>query len=259
MHSGTRGTRSGTLVHVARHPGGRYVPSVQSGSFKMIKPSHVTLWRRCSCAALLLACAVAAAMAPLHAQDAAPRVGSSNPAVATDGATLIHGNYCGAGNRPGTPPIDALDLACMNHDACTPASGIPNCDCNARLRDEAAAVAQDPRQAPELRSLASLTAAAATVMICKPSMLNAAAPPAAVAPAPVAGAPVSIVPAAAAPASAEPATEAPAPVAPTQATITPLADAPASEAPVSAAPASAAPASAAPASAAPVSKSRSLP
>jgi hypothetical protein len=191
----------------------------------MIKPSHAILWRRCSCAALLLACAVVAAMAPLHAQEAAPRVGSSNPAVATDGATLIHGNYCGAGNRPGTPPIDALDLACMNHDACTPASGIATCDCNARLRDEAAAVAQDPRQAPELRSLASLTAAAAAVMICKPSILNAAAPPAAVtpapvAPAPVAAAPVSIVPAA---------VVAPGPA--TDVTVTPLSEAPASKSP----------------------------
>lgn len=225
----------------------------------MIKPSHVALWRRWSCATLLLACAVVAAMAPLHAQETAPRVGSRNPAVATDGATLIHGNYCGAGNRPGTPPIDALDLACMNHDACTPASGIPNCDCNARLRDEAAAVAQDDKQAPELRSLASLTAAAATVMICKPSMLKAAAPPAVVAPAPVAPAPVaaapmSISPVTEAPVSAEPVSEAPAAVAPAQITVTPLADAPASEAP-----ASAAAASADPASSAPVSKSRSLP
>lgn len=193
----------------------------------MIKPSHVALWLRCSSAALLLACAFVVAMTPLHAQEpaSAARAASNNPAVATDGATLIHGNYCGAGNRPGTPPIDALDLACMNHDACTPTGGIPTCDCNARLRDEAAAVARDPRQAPELQSLASLTAAAAAMMICKP-LISAAAPatPPAVDQAPVAAAPLSIVPVTVAPVSAAPAT------------VAPLADAPASAAPASRAP-----------------------
>lgn len=183
----------------------------------MIKPSHLALWRRYSSAVLLMSCTVVA-IAPLHAQEraAAGVAASNNPAVATDGATLIHGNYCGAGNRPGKSPIDALDLACMNHDACTPAGGIATCDCNERLRDEAAAVARDPRQASELKSLASLTAAAAAVMICNP-MINAAAPPApapatvapvtpastpvVVAPATVAGTPVLIVPDSVAPAS----------------------------------------------------------
>ncbi len=206
----------------------------------MIKPSPIAPWLRCCSAALLMSCAVLAT-ASLHAQERASgaRAAGNNPAVATDGATLIHGNYCGAGNRPGTPPIDALDLACMNHDACTPTSGIPTCDCNERLRDEAAAVARDPRQAPELQSLASLTAAAAAVMLCKP-MMNVAVPPAAapapvapaapapasalaVPPAPVAGAPVSIVPDSVAPVAAAPATDVSEPPVP----VAPVTDAPA--------------------------------
>jgi hypothetical protein len=211
----------------------------------MIKPLSIAPWLRCSCAALLMSCTVVAT-APLYAQErtSGARAARSNPAVATDGATLIHGNYCGAGNRPGKPPIDALDLACMNHDACTPASGIPNCDCNARLRDEAAAVAGDPRQAPELQSLAALTSAAAAVMICKP-MIDAAVPPVAapvpvardapaagapvaIAPAPVAGAPVSIVPDSVAPVAAAPVTD----VTETPLPVAPVTDAPAPALPV---------------------------
>lgn len=157
--------------------------------------------RRLSAALLIVGGAWA--VVPLHAQETVPAAAAArnNPAVATDGATLIHGNYCGAGNRPGKPPIDALDLACMNHDACTPTGGIPTCDCNARLRDEAAAVSQDPRQAPELRSLAALTSAAASAMVCKP-MLNAATTPAPVMPAPVTQAPAQ-APVAAAPVMTE--------------------------------------------------------
>lgn len=208
----------------------------------MIKPSHFALWRCCSCAALVLACATIVAMTPGHSQERATagEAARENPAVATDGATLIHGNYCGAGNRPGTPPIDALDLACMNHDACTPAGDIATCDCNVRLRDEAAAVAQDPRQAQELRSLASLTATAAAMMICKP-MINAAAPPAAVTPAPVTPAPVTAAhvraaPAPIAPGAVAPVSEAPASGTPAHVTGGPQADAPASAPPVSKAP-----------------------
>lgn len=29
-----------------------------------------------------------------------------------------YGNYCGAGNKPGSSPIDNLDTACMHHDKC---------------------------------------------------------------------------------------------------------------------------------------------
>jgi hypothetical protein len=84
------------------------------------------------------------------------------------GAGLIHGNYCGVGSRPGTRPVDALDAACMHHDACTRSGGLPTCSCNARLQQEADAVARNPAQPPDIQFLASLTAAAAALLICEP-------------------------------------------------------------------------------------------
>ncbi len=198
----------------------------------MTRPSQFALWLRYACAALLLASACGVAAVPGHAQDVvreAPAVVREAPAVVreapaaepvviapparvqiptprdpknmdptTNGLTLIHGNYCGVGQRPGGP-IDALDVACMHHDACTPTGRLPTCECNARLRDEAAAVARDPRQPVELQSMASMVAAAATVMLCKPLTSTASAPPPAAPPASIPAArepaePVSIVP-----------------------------------------------------------------
>ena len=64
------------------------------------------------------------------------------------GTFLIHGNYCGPGNRSPRPPIDALDVACMHHDICSPPRGqIATCACNDRLHAEAEAVSQDPTSA----------------------------------------------------------------------------------------------------------------
>ena len=83
------------------------------------------------------------------------------------GAYLFHGNYCGPGNRPGTRPVDALDAACMHHDACVPSEGLPNCACNARLQLEAAAVARNPVQPPDIQFLASVTAAGAALLLCQ--------------------------------------------------------------------------------------------
>jgi hypothetical protein len=238
----------------------------------MIKLLRVAVRLRRFC--MVSAWGIAVAIAPLHAQEPPVPSASNNPAVATNGATLIHGNYCGAGNRPGTPPIDALDLACMNHDACSPTGGIPNCDCNARLRDEAAAVAADPRQAPELRSLASLTAAAATMMICKPMLKAAtpavASPPVASAPvsaaapdvaAPVAAAPVAVAPATAPPVAVAPvdrASGASAPISIVPSTVAQAPESPAPPAQVSVAPATVAPTAGYPASAVPASASPSV-
>jgi hypothetical protein len=84
------------------------------------------------------------------------------------GAGLIHGNYCGVGSRPGMPPVDALDAACMHHDACTRAAGLSPCACNERLQREADAVARNPAQPPDVQFVASLTAAAAALLICEP-------------------------------------------------------------------------------------------
>ncbi|GJE25219.1 hypothetical protein LKMONMHP_0052 [Methylobacterium organophilum] len=62
----------------------------------------------------------------------------------SNGDLVFYGNYCGPGSKgPGLPPIDALDAACMHHDACSPAVGsgaLPSCGCNRRLYKEARAV-----------------------------------------------------------------------------------------------------------------------
>src|SRR6476659_9619354 len=86
---------------------------------------------------------------------------------------LIHGNYCGPGNNAPLPPIDALDAACARHDACTPDIGLPSKACNVRLEQEAAAVARDPRQPDDVRSLAGFVAsfAASAAFSTAPSVL----------------------------------------------------------------------------------------
>ncbi|WP_233025848.1 hypothetical protein [Rhodopseudomonas boonkerdii] len=200
----------------------------------MTRPTHFALWLRYACAALLVSVS-GAVVVPVHAQDvvreapvAAPvavtppaRVEIPTPRdpknldPTTNGLTLIHGNYCGVGQRPGGP-IDALDVACMHHDACTPTGRLPTCECNARLRDEAAAVARDPRQPTELQSLASVVATAATVMLCKPFTSTASAPPPAAPPSSIPATsdpaePVSVVPDAVSADTASPATDAPVP------------------------------------------------
>ena len=86
------------------------------------------------------------------------------------GALLIHGNFCGPGNRgPGYAPIDALDLACAHHDACwpDPALGLlPACACNRRLEVEAGLVARDPWSPVETRQTARFIADFATALPC---------------------------------------------------------------------------------------------
>ena len=83
------------------------------------------------------------------------------------GPLLIHGNYCGIGNRPGTPAVDLLDAACMRHDACTHTGNLPSCSCDNRLHDEAVAIAQDGRTPVEIKALAATMAASMVVLICK--------------------------------------------------------------------------------------------
>ena len=105
---------------------------------------------RLAIALFVLSCGVASAQGLLQGG-----LDPDDPLRIAPGALLIHGNYCGPGNNgPGHPPIDALDAACMRHDACTPDDGPPTCDCNARLAFEAHAISMSPRYAPELRSLA---------------------------------------------------------------------------------------------------------
>ncbi len=88
------------------------------------------------------------------------------------GAILIHGNFCGPGNRgPGHPPIDALDLACAHHDACSPrmdSGRLPRCSCHQRLHTEAGLVARDPRTPASVRETARFIADGALALPCDP-------------------------------------------------------------------------------------------
>ena len=83
------------------------------------------------------------------------------------GPLLIHGNYCGLGNRPGTKPTDALDAACMRHDACTVDGNIPKCGCDEALYRAATVIAADPQTPPDLKVTAGATATAMSLLICK--------------------------------------------------------------------------------------------
>ena len=52
-----------------------------------------------------------------------------------------------------------MDAACARHDACTPDLGLPTKACNLRLERDAEAIARDPSQPSDVRSLAGLVAA----------------------------------------------------------------------------------------------------
>ena len=110
--------------------------------------------------------ALAAAPLALAAFLAVPA--EAQPAAFGGPKILIHGNYCGPGNNAPLPPIDALDAACARHDACTPAGGLPSQACNLRLQRDAALVSRDPRQPDDLRALAGLVAASATLIPAEP-------------------------------------------------------------------------------------------
>ncbi|MDP4026439.1 hypothetical protein Q8W71_27845 [Methylobacterium sp. NEAU 140] len=75
---------------------------------------------------------------------------------------LVHGNYCGLGNNAPLLPIDALDAACARHDDCTPDNDLPTKACNLRLEREAAAIANDPRQPGDVRTMAGFVASFAS-------------------------------------------------------------------------------------------------
>ena len=105
--------------------------------------------------------------APEVEAPASPDLGGGLP----KGALVFHGNYCGPGSRgAGLPPVDALDRACMHHDACSPpvGQGLPSCACNDRLEREASLVAHTPRVRSDLRTAAEFVAVGAKVMACEP-------------------------------------------------------------------------------------------
>ncbi|MFD1279286.1 hypothetical protein [Methylobacterium goesingense] len=111
----------------------------------------------------------AAFIALLSSALTLPARAQEMPFVDTErGTFLIHGNYCGPGNRSPRPPIDALDVACMHHDMCSPPRGqIATCACNDRLHREAEAVSLDPNQPESLRDTAGLVADTATALPCR--------------------------------------------------------------------------------------------
>ena len=208
--------------------------------------NHAWQW----CAILLLCAASFTVMTGPRADDMDDRIAATQnmPDALKNGELVFHGNYCGTGNRAGSDPIDALDVACMRHDACTPTGKVQSCACNARLAKEAGAVARDSRQSAELRSLATLTATAATagMVLCLPGALVAdrapkptpvpprpiepvgvpAETPAAVAPPVAIAPPVAVSPAAAVAPSAAVEPSAPVPLAPPLELVTPVAQEP---------------------------------
>ncbi|WP_430911272.1 hypothetical protein [Methylobacterium sp. sgz302541] len=113
--------------------------------------------------------ALAAAFALVLAGTSSSASAQETPRIdIRHGALLIHGNFCGPGNRgPNHPPIDALDLACMHHDACTPPAGkLAHCSCNDRLHEEAGLVADDPATPAKVRQTAQFIADGALALPC---------------------------------------------------------------------------------------------
>ncbi|KQT46829.1 hypothetical protein ASG52_12240 [Methylobacterium sp. Leaf456] len=137
-------------------------------------PSLHPAIRRLSLAAVLVCAPLAASAQDIEAPDApeiempaTPKLGSNLP----KGALVFHGNYCGPGSRgAGLPPVDALDRACMHHDACSPPAGrgLPSCACNDQLEREASLVAHTPRLREDLRTTAEFVAVGAKVLACEP-------------------------------------------------------------------------------------------
>ena len=115
---------------------------------------------------------MAGAAAPSFARDSAIDIDDFDVPTApeSDGSLVFHGNYCGPGSRgKGLPPVDALDAACMHHDACSPPVGtaLPSCSCNARLAREASLVARSPRVPDDERVAAGFVAEGARILACR--------------------------------------------------------------------------------------------
>lgn len=71
---------------------------------------------------------------------------------------LVVGNYCGYGTRKGdlsAKPLDRLDAACLEHDACF-IEGRDRCSCNAELVKAAKAIIADPQTHSRLRARATI-------------------------------------------------------------------------------------------------------
>ena len=69
---------------------------------------------------------------------------------------LVSGNYCGVGSRTGdlsAAPVDRLDAACLEHDACYIA-GRSQIDCNREMIVSLNKIVADPDTRPPARSKA---------------------------------------------------------------------------------------------------------
>ena len=138
-----------------------------------IMPTRAVVRRAALALALVSASALPAAAQDLAAVQTPDASASSTTAPAMGlpkGALVFHGNYCGPGSRGNNPPpVDALDRACMHHDACSPPAGegLPLCSCNQRLHSEASAVARSPRTPDDLRIAADFVAEGAKVLACR--------------------------------------------------------------------------------------------
>ncbi|MGU3282499.1 phospholipase A2 family protein [Methylobacterium mesophilicum] len=98
----------------------------------------------------------------------APAPPKGDLAQVAAGKELFHGNYCGKGQRgEGLPPTDALDAACMRHDACYDNAGHHSCACDATLKREASVVADATNASLEVRRRALSVVEATAAMDCR--------------------------------------------------------------------------------------------
>jgi hypothetical protein len=82
---------------------------------------------------------------------------------------LVYGNYCGFGTRYGTLstfPVDNLDAACREHDACYIA-GKDRCFCDRTLATAAAEISSDPEMRKKTRAAARLVLETFSTPFCK--------------------------------------------------------------------------------------------
>jgi hypothetical protein len=82
---------------------------------------------------------------------------------------LVYGNYCGFGTRFGTLntfPVDNLDAACREHDACYIA-GKDRCFCDGTLATAAAEIYRDPETRKKTRAAARLVLETFSTPFCK--------------------------------------------------------------------------------------------
>ncbi len=171
--------RRSNKLHLHENPVAQLTQSSKNNLVRLVMVTSVKLaynWKQCFAALLLYASASSASIPAALAGELDGRRAAAigTPKALSHGELVFHGNYCGPGNRSGARPVDALDVACMHHDACTFSGKIQSCACNAQLVKEAKAVAQNRAQPAALRSVASLTAtaAAAGLVFCTKSRVG---------------------------------------------------------------------------------------